>query len=147
LASRRGLIFLVGTTSNNLERVILQWPLQRFRFVPRRAHPHVAFLTEASIPLDCVRRPRDTPIWPVTTPTWSPLLSIMFMIDLLSREASRQRLRLLGDDSETNRALGYFPFAFGPSSTSLSTDRAMTFIGEHRDFILHLDEAHFDQGP
>jgi hypothetical protein len=71
----------------------------------------------------------------------------MFMIDLLSREASRQRLRLLGDDSETNRALGYFPFAFGPSSTSLSTDRAMTFIGEHRDFILHLDEAHFDQGP
>jgi hypothetical protein len=23
----------------------------------------------------------------------------------------------LGDDSETNRALGYFPFAFSPSST------------------------------
>lgn len=42
---------------------------------------------------------------PVTTPTWSPLLLIMFMTDLLSREAPRQRLRLLARDSETNRGL------------------------------------------
>jgi hypothetical protein len=33
------------------------------------------------------------------------LLLIMFMTDLLSREAPRQRLRLLARDSETNRGL------------------------------------------
>jgi hypothetical protein len=32
-------------------------------------------------------------------------------------ETPRQRLRLLAGDSETNRALGYFPFAFSPIST------------------------------
>jgi hypothetical protein len=37
LPSRRRLIFLVGTASYNLERIIRQWWLQRFRFVPRRA--------------------------------------------------------------------------------------------------------------
>ena len=42
--SRRRLIFLVGTASDNLEPIIGQRSLQRFRFVPRPAHPHVAFL-------------------------------------------------------------------------------------------------------
>jgi hypothetical protein len=44
--------------------------------------------------------------------------------DLLSR-CPMARLRLLGDDSETNRALGYFDFTFSPSSTSrrMASDR------------------------
>jgi len=41
--SRRSLIFLVGTTSDNVGGVVSQRPLQRFRLVPRRAHPHIAF--------------------------------------------------------------------------------------------------------
>jgi hypothetical protein len=62
----------------------------------------------------------------------------MFMIDLLSREASWQRLRLLGDDSETNRALGYFPFAFSPSSTSrrMASERpGMSAVGRRLGVI------------
>jgi hypothetical protein len=38
-ASRSGLIFLVGTPGDDLERVIGQWPLECPRLIPRRAHP------------------------------------------------------------------------------------------------------------
>ena len=41
-ASSSRLIFLVGTTGDNLERVIRQRSLQRLRLIPRRAHPDVA---------------------------------------------------------------------------------------------------------
>jgi hypothetical protein len=41
---RRRLISLVGTTGNDLERVIRQWPLQRLRLIPWRAHPDVTLL-------------------------------------------------------------------------------------------------------
>jgi hypothetical protein len=30
---------LVGPTHHDPERIIRQWPLQRLRFIPRRAHP------------------------------------------------------------------------------------------------------------
>jgi hypothetical protein len=39
--SRRRPVFLVGTTRDDLQRVVGQWPLQRLGFVPRRAHPNV----------------------------------------------------------------------------------------------------------
>jgi hypothetical protein len=37
-------------------------------------------------------------------------------------------------------SLSFFPFAFG------SPERAMTLSGKLGDVILHLNEAHFDQG-
>ena len=36
------LVFLVRAAHHDLQRVISQLPLQRFRLIPRRAHPHVA---------------------------------------------------------------------------------------------------------
>ena len=42
-ASCRSLIFLVGTTGDDLQRVIRQWPLQRPSLIPGRAYPDVAF--------------------------------------------------------------------------------------------------------
>ena len=42
--SRRGLVFLVRAAHHDLQRIILQWPLQRLRFIPRRAHPDIALL-------------------------------------------------------------------------------------------------------
>jgi hypothetical protein len=38
------------------------------------------------------------------------------MFILISYETPQRRLRLLAGDSETNRALAYFDFAFSPSS-------------------------------
>src|SRR5450432_4338924 len=55
----------------------------------------------------------------MTTPTWTPLLlNILPFITGLPIERPRgKRLRLLGCDSETNRApQGYFHFGFGPGS-------------------------------
>ena len=38
----RNLIFLVLATRHDLQRIIRQWPLQRLRLFPRRAHPDIA---------------------------------------------------------------------------------------------------------
>ena len=43
----------------------------------------------------------------LTTPTWSPVLLIVFILTSYG-EALQRRLRLLVGDSETNRALGLF---------------------------------------
>ena len=40
----RSLVLFVLPARDNLERVIGQWPLQRLRLIPRRAHPDVPFL-------------------------------------------------------------------------------------------------------
>ena len=41
LRSRRRAILLVGAARHDPKRVVRQRPLQRFRFIPRRPHPHV----------------------------------------------------------------------------------------------------------
>jgi len=43
-ASRRRLVFLVRTTRDDLQSIVCQRPLQRFRLIPWRAHPDVALL-------------------------------------------------------------------------------------------------------
>ena len=40
--SRGHPIFLVLAAHHDLERIIGQWPLQRLRLIPRRAHPDIA---------------------------------------------------------------------------------------------------------
>jgi hypothetical protein len=42
-ASRRRLIFLVGASGDDLDRVSRQRPLGCPRLIPWRVHPHVAF--------------------------------------------------------------------------------------------------------
>jgi hypothetical protein len=37
-------IFLLRATQHDLQRIIRQWPLQRLRLIPWRAHPHIALL-------------------------------------------------------------------------------------------------------
>ena len=44
LISCRRPVFLVRPSHHDLERIIRQWPLQRLRLVPRRAHPDIALL-------------------------------------------------------------------------------------------------------
>src|SRR3954454_23122536 len=40
----RGLIFLFGTSHNDLEHIFGQWPLQCLGFIPGRPHPNLTFL-------------------------------------------------------------------------------------------------------
>src|ERR1700757_5162096 len=37
-------IFLLRATQHDLQRIIRQWPPQRLRLIPWRAHPHIALL-------------------------------------------------------------------------------------------------------
>ena len=39
-----GLVFLVRTARDDPDRIVGQWPLLRLGFIPRRAHPDLAFL-------------------------------------------------------------------------------------------------------
>jgi hypothetical protein len=42
-ASRGDTIFLIDATPDDANNIVRQWPLQRLRLIPRRAHPYVAF--------------------------------------------------------------------------------------------------------
>src|SRR5271169_5590481 len=45
--SCRRLVFLIGATRHDLQRVVGQWPLQRLCLIPRRAHPASAIASAA----------------------------------------------------------------------------------------------------
>ena len=74
-------IFLVGTAHHDLERVVRQWSLQRFRLFPRRAHPDVAFLVGGS----------GSPAWPSDGSARLPRLARLSGSRRL--DAARYRLR------------------------------------------------------
>ena len=58
VASGGRLVFLVGTTRNDLQGIIWHRPLQRLCFIPRRAHPDVSLLISRQDHRHCLRMDR-----------------------------------------------------------------------------------------